>query len=92
MKKLSKLSLLGEMELLSKAELKQLVGSGGDGGCGSTKDTCSGSCTVWGSRNSGHCVWHDNSQITACLCDPDSPFGLTYDYSYSYSYGYGGHF
>lgn len=80
------------MELLSKAELKQLVGSG-DGGCPATYDECinyTGTCDVWGSHNSGHCVWRENSMIKGCMCDPDGPFGLTYDYSYSY--GYGGHF
>lgn len=61
MKKLSKLSLLGEMDLLSKAELKQLLGQGN--GCGSTQSTCSGSC---GTSGNGTCGWISKSNRCAC--------------------------
>jgi hypothetical protein len=81
MKKLSKLSLLGEMDLLSKAELKRLVGS--DGGCSSKKETCGGSCVA--GNNNGVCEWVSNSHITGCLCNP-GPFGGLTDYSYSGGY------
>lgn len=88
MKKLSKLSLLGEMSLLSKAELKQLVGSR------SMQRTCEdqrsrydcehlmhqGDWCVAGNNNGYSCVWNGS----ACYCDPGPYGGITYSYSYSY--------
>ena len=90
MKKLSKLSLLGEMDLLSKAELRQLIGSG-DGGCPSTKDECTGqTCTPWGGEGGkAHCRWRENDMIKACQCEPDEQ--MLSD-GYGYGYGPGGYF
>ena len=62
MKKLSKLSLLGEMDLLSKAELKQLVGQTGNG-CPSSKEACSSSC---GTGGRGTCTWYKSQNRCAC--------------------------
>lgn len=63
MKKLKKLSLLGDFELLSKAELKQLVGSDGSSdGCSAYTDSssCNGKpCEIEG--HSGSCKWVENS-------------------------------
>ena len=58
MKKLSKLSLLGEMDFLSKAELKKLVGSS-RGSCSAftTESTCHGPCSIPGpSGYDGECI------------------------------------
>lgn len=62
MKKLSKLSLLGEMDLLSKAELRQLVGAEYTRCHGSSKDKCTGTCPSPGDS----CVW---SQTNKCHCE-----------------------
>lgn len=86
MKKLSKLSLLGEMDLLSKAELRQLIGSSGDGGCPSKKEECTGQrCTPWGGGGLAHCRWLENDWIKGCSCEPDQQW-----LSDGYGYGYGG--
>lgn len=73
MKKLSKLSLLGEMELLSKAELKQLVGSG-DGGCGSAGEYCESGGIP------GVCAWVVNSNGYGLRCVPGGYGGYKYEY------------
>ena len=64
MKKLSKLSLLGEMDLLSQAELKQLVGakiSVVDCSTATTAEACanltSGDAYCNCGENLGHCAW-----------------------------------
>jgi len=58
MKKLSKLSLLGEVDILSKTELKQLLGSSNNCNAG-----CTGSC---GTGNRGTCGF--NAKKTWCYC------------------------
>lgn len=88
MKKLTKLSLLGEMDLLSKAELKQLVGSRGkEVRCGDfkSKDACESGITGGDWCENGHnvsrkCIWNGSF----CLCDTGPYGGITYSYSYSY--------
>lgn len=62
MKKLSKLSLFGEIDLLSKAELKQLVGQTGNG-CPTTQSACSGPC---GTGGKGSCGWVKKLKRCAC--------------------------
>ncbi len=77
MKKLSKLSLLGEMDLLSKAELKQLVGQAGNG-CPSSKEACSGSC---GTTGNGTCTWYKSQNRCACaevIVGPIEHLGYSY--------------
>ena len=66
MKKLSKLSLLGEMDLLSKAELKQLVGSSGDSdGC--TKDNVGSPCVTDPEGQSGTCGYNPETKNYECM-------------------------
>ena len=69
------------MEILSKTDLKQLVGaSRGDGGCGATKDTCNPTPDCDTGENNGVCTWVENVHIKACMClDPNLSI---------YSYGY----
>lgn len=94
MKKLSKISLLGELDILSKAELKQLVGSKTvtcesrttEADC--KKAFASGESCVAGNNGGTSCSWSGSF----CICNPGPYGGLTNDYSYSYGYGYGGHF
>ena len=70
MKKLSKLSLLGEKDLLSKAELRQLVGARNT--CTGTKSPCKGSCDLPGES----CVW---DQVRECHCERNLAYtGYTY--------------
>ena len=77
MKKLSKLSLLGEIDLLSKAELRQLIGSG-DGGCPSKQEECKGQSCQCGANN-GNCTWAGG----ACRClNHDFPYGGIAGYGY----------
>ena len=71
MKKLSKISLLGEMNLLSKAELQKLVGSEPftDSRCiGLTKDQCSGTCYISPEGAEGQCYWRGMSGQEFCRC------------------------
>lgn len=71
-----------EMEILSKAELRQLIGAtNGDGGCGSTKDTCKSNQICESGKNNGTCTWIENEHITECRCL--NPYGgMTNMYGY----------
>lgn len=75
MKKLKKLSLLGDFELLSKAELKQLVGSDGfSDGCSAYTDSisCNGTpCDIEG--NTGYCNWVEDIVFKGCICSGTGP-------------------
>ena len=75
MKKLAKISLLGDVNLLSKNELKQLVGSSST--CsGKTQSQCSGS---WKSGNlSGSCSWTKTSNSCMCATVEVGPFYGSY--------------
>lgn len=80
MKKLSKLSLLREVDFLSKEELKQLLGAaGGSVYCGQakTRQECEnlvGTCDC--GQNGGNCYWIENVHIKACLClNSNFPYG-----------------
>ena len=65
---------MGEMEILSKTELRQLVGaSSGDGGCGTSKDTCKPTPECYTGENNGVCTWvallhHCPHFRIACFC------------------------
>ena len=81
MKKLSKLSLLGEMDLLSKAELKQLVGAESSDGCRSPDGTCNigHECTTDPEGQSGFCGINEGTNNCECLVGTKIP-SMSYYY------------
>lgn len=76
MKKLTKIHLMEEMEILSKAELRQLMGSGdAQSGCNTTYYTqCYGDCDLEG--NKGTCQWVQIAYLNlkACQCITNNGF------------------
>lgn len=76
MKKLSKLSLLGEIDILTKSELTQLVGSGDNNECKSAGEYCEsgGIPSV--------CAWVVNSNGYGLRCVPGGYGGYKYEYYY----------
>lgn len=71
MKKLSKLSLLGEMDLLSKAELRKLVGAEPfpNSDCiGRSKASCNGTCYLAPEGLKGTCQWKGMYGQEHCRC------------------------
>ena len=75
MKKLAKISLLGDVSLLTKSELKQLVGaSGTSDGCTEYVDEenkirrcIGGPCVTSGPGQSGYCGWNEGTNNCECL-------------------------
>lgn len=75
MRKLSKIALLGDSNLLSTYELKQLIGaSNRSDGCVLYEDVpnhirkCTGgSCVTSGQGQSGYCGWNQGTQNCECL-------------------------
>lgn len=70
MKKLARISLLGDLSLLSKSELKQLLGaSGNSDGCVAKGSQCTGGPCITGDEQgqSGNCGWNYGTNNCECL-------------------------
>lgn len=67
MKKLAKINLLGDVSLLSKDELKRIVGAASDG-CKVNGYSCEGgACVTDGQGQSGTCGWNKGTYNCECL-------------------------